>query len=56
MFGGVEVKIHILLVYPQRKSIWYPLDRKWGGSQSHSGCGGREKKSLFLPGNKPPTI
>jgi hypothetical protein len=28
-----------LLLYPQGKSPWYPLDRRLGGPQSQSGCG-----------------
>jgi hypothetical protein len=27
-------------LYPQGKSPWYPLDRRLGVPQSHSGCGG----------------
>jgi len=27
------------LLYPQGKSPWYPLDRRLGGPQNHSGCG-----------------
>jgi len=34
-------------LYSQEKSPWYPLDRRLGGPQSPSGCGGEEKKSLF---------
>jgi hypothetical protein len=34
------------LLYPQGKSPWYPLDRRPGGPQSWSGCGG-EEKNLF---------
>jgi len=30
---------------PQGKSPWYPLDRRLGGPQSHSGRGGEEKNS-----------
>jgi hypothetical protein len=32
-------------LYPQGKCPWYPLDRRWGGPQSHSGHGGEEKYS-----------
>jgi hypothetical protein len=32
-------------LYPQKKSPWYPLDRKLGGFQSRSGRGGEEKNS-----------
>jgi hypothetical protein len=41
------------LLCPQGKSPWYPLDRKLGGPQSRSGCGGEEKTSQPLPGLKP---
>jgi hypothetical protein len=39
-------------LYPQGKSPWYPLDRRLGGPQSQSGCGGEEKNSQPLPGLK----
>jgi hypothetical protein len=32
-------------LYPQGKNPWYPLDRRLGGPQSRSGCGGEEKDS-----------
>jgi hypothetical protein len=36
------------------KSLWYPLDRRLGGPQSHSGHGGdEEKNSQSLPGIEP---
>jgi hypothetical protein len=37
-------------LYTQGKSPWYSLDRRLGGSQSHSGRGGEEKNSQHLPG------
>jgi hypothetical protein len=37
------------LLYSQGKCPWYPLDRRLGGPQSHSGHSGREKNS------QPPT-
>jgi len=40
-------------LYPQGKSPWYPLDRRLGGPQSHSGHGGEEKNSQLLPGLNP---
>jgi hypothetical protein len=43
-------------LYPQGKCLWYPLDRRLGGPQSHSGRGGEEKNSLPLPGLDPPII
>jgi len=39
-------------LYPQGKSPWYPLDRRLGGPQSHSGHS-EEKNSQPLPGTKP---
>jgi hypothetical protein len=40
-------------LYPQGKSPWYPLDRRLGGPQSRSGCGGGEKNSQLPPGIEP---
>jgi len=40
-------------LYPQGKSPWYPLDRRFGGPQSQSG---EEKDSQPLPGLIPPII
>jgi len=37
-------------LHPQGKSPWYPMDRRLGGPQSHSGHGGEEKNSQPLPG------
>jgi hypothetical protein len=45
-----------LLLYPQRKSSWYPLGRRLGGPQSLSGSGGVEKNSHPLPRLEPPII
>jgi hypothetical protein len=39
----------------QRKSPWYPLGKRLGGSQSRSGRGD-EKNSKPLPGLEPPII
>jgi hypothetical protein len=36
------------LLYTQRKSPWYPLDRRLGGPQSCSGHSGEEKNSQTL--------
>jgi hypothetical protein len=44
------------LLYPQGKSLWYPLDRRLGGPQSRSGRGGKEKNSQPVPGFEPPLI
>jgi hypothetical protein len=43
-------------LHSKRKSPWYPLDRRLGGSQSRSGCGGEEKNSQLLPVLDPPII
>jgi hypothetical protein len=43
-------------LYPQRKILLYPLDRRLGGPQSRSGGGGEEKNSQLLPELKPPVI
>jgi hypothetical protein len=40
-------------LYPQGKSPWYPLDRRLGGPQSHSGRGGEEKNSQPPSGIEP---
>jgi hypothetical protein len=40
-------------LYPQGKSLWYPLDRSLGGPQSRSGRGGEEKNSQPPPGIEP---
>jgi len=39
------------LLYPWRNSPWYSLDRRLGGPQSQSGCGGEEKKFPVLAGD-----
>jgi hypothetical protein len=44
------------LFYPQGKSPWYPLDRRLSGTQSRSGCSGKEINSQLLPGLEPPII
>jgi hypothetical protein len=36
-------------IYPQGKSPWYPLDRRLGRPQNHSGHGGEEKNSQPQP-------
>jgi len=41
----VSGQLHNLATYPQGKSSWYPLDRRLGWHQSHSGRGGEEKNS-----------
>jgi hypothetical protein len=40
-------------LYPQRKSLCYPLDRMLGGPQSRYGRGGEEKNSQPPPGTEP---
>jgi hypothetical protein len=49
-------KLHAPALYPQGKSSWYPLDRKFGGPQSRSGRGGEEKNSQPLPEQETPII
>jgi hypothetical protein len=39
-------------LYPQGKSLLYPLDRRLGEPQSRSGRGGEEKNSLPTAGNR----
>jgi hypothetical protein len=41
-------------LYPQRKSPWYPLDRRLGGPHSWSGHGGEGINSYPLSGPEPP--
>jgi hypothetical protein len=43
-------------LYPLGKSPWYPLDRRLGGHQSHSGLGWDKKNSQPLSGLEPPII
>jgi hypothetical protein len=43
-------------LYLQRKSPWYPLDRRLSGPQSQCGYGGEEKNSRPFPGLHPPLI
>jgi hypothetical protein len=42
-------------LYPQRKSPWYPLNRRLGGTQSRFERSGEEKNSQPLPGIEPPS-
>jgi len=49
----VSGQLNALAALPQRKSPWYPLDRRFGGPQSHSGHSDEEKNSQPLPGIKP---
>jgi hypothetical protein len=46
-------QFHTPTTLPQGKIPWYPLDRRLGGPQSHSGHGGEEKKSQPPPGIEP---
>jgi hypothetical protein len=41
----VSDQLHVPAALPQGKSPWYPLDRRIGGPQSHSGLGGEAKNS-----------
>jgi hypothetical protein len=67
--GGIAPHIHDLgtgrrwavsftpwTFYTQGKNPWYPLDRRLGGPQSQSGCGGEEKNSQPLPRLEPSII
>jgi hypothetical protein len=49
----VSGQLHAPAALPPGKSPWYPLDRRLGGPQSHSGSGGEEKNSLPSPGIEP---
>jgi hypothetical protein len=46
----VSGQLHTSASLPQRKSHWYPLDKKLGGPQSRSGRGIEEKNSQPQPG------
>jgi hypothetical protein len=50
------VSFTTLSFYPQEKNIWYPFDRRRGGTQNRSGHGGEEKNSQPLLGLEPPII
>jgi len=41
----VSGQLHAPAAFPQGKSHWYPLNRRLGGLQSHSGCNGEEINS-----------
>jgi hypothetical protein len=49
----VSGQLHAPAALPQRKSPWYPLDRRLGGPQNRSERGGEEKNSQLPPGIKP---
>jgi hypothetical protein len=42
------------LLYPHGKCPWYPLDRRLGGLQNRSGCGGEEKSFPAPAGTRTP--
>jgi len=42
--GGEWSASHPGCFYPWGRASHYPLDRRLGGYQSHSGCGGEENK------------
>jgi hypothetical protein len=52
----VSGQLHALPLYPQRKSPWYPFDRRLGGPQSRSGRCGEEKNFQTLSGFEHPII
>jgi len=45
----VSCQLHDPPLYPQRKSTWYPLDRRLSGPQSSSGRGGEERNPQLPP-------
>jgi hypothetical protein len=47
----VSGQLHAPAALPREKSPWYPLDRRLGGPQSRTGCGGEEKNSQPPPGD-----
>jgi hypothetical protein len=49
----VSGQLHAPAALPQGKSLWYPLDRRLGGTQSRSGRGSEEKNSQPPPGIEP---
>jgi len=49
----VSGQLYATAALPQGKGSWYPLDRRLGGLQSHSGGGGEEKNSQLPPGIEP---
>jgi len=51
--GGEWSASHPSSFTPREKIPWYPIDRRLGGPQSHSGCGGEEKNSQPPPRIKP---
>jgi len=42
-WGSRGIQLHVRPLYPQGRSSQYPLDRRLGGPQSRSGCGGKER-------------
>jgi hypothetical protein len=40
-------------LFPQEKTLWYPLDRRLGGPKSWSAHDSEEKKSQTLLGTEP---
>jgi hypothetical protein len=49
----VSGQLHALATLCPVKNLQNPLDRRLGGLQSCSGCGGEEKKSQLLLGIEP---
>jgi hypothetical protein len=45
----VSGQLHAPAALSQRKSPWYPSDRRLGGPQNQSGHCGEEKNSQLLP-------
>jgi len=48
----VSSQFQNLAALPQGKSPLYPLDRRLGGPQSQTGCGGKEKTPIIGPAGK----
>jgi len=40
----VSGQLHAPVTSPPGKRLWYPLERRLGGTQSQYGCNGEEKK------------
>jgi hypothetical protein len=49
----VSGQLHASAALPPGKEPRYPLDKRLGGLQTHSGHGGEEKNSQSLPGIEP---
>jgi hypothetical protein len=44
-------------LHPQGENLWYPLDRRLGGTQSRCWCSGEEENPFTVPaGNRIPVV